>query len=276
MMQEYILMILSRKEIKSMSNWMQGLQSILGAVQDNMAQDNAVRQNNATPGNAPANAAGQFGDLGNLGGALGGFLNKDNLSKLLGPAALGGLAGALMGNSKNNGAAQKALLLSGGAALGMFAWDRYKKQIEAALMAKAGQSSPAAAQSFASSSVSQPDERARRLIQAMIFAARSDGNMDDGERLAIEQKVRSLSLGAAAEQGVQEAMQVPVDPETIAKEVDNADEALEVYIVSRSVIHEDQFMERNYLQALAKALNIPEDVQQGIESDIRKVANNAG
>ena len=258
-----------------MSNWMQDLQSILGAVQGNMAQNNAARQNNATLGNASTNAAGQFGDLGNLGGALGSYLNKDNLSKLLGPAALGGLAGALMGNSKSNGAAQKALLLSGGAALGMFAWDRYKKQIEEALMTKAGQSSPAAAQS-SSLPVSQPDERARRLIQAMIFAARSDGNMDDNERQAIEQKVGSLSLGAATEQVVQEAMQAPVDPETIAKEVGNADEALETYIVSRSVIHEDQFMERNYLQALAKALNIPDNVQQGIESDIQKAAINAG
>ena len=260
-----------------MDNWMQGLQSILGVVQGNMAQNNAAQQNSTTQGGISTNAAGQFGGLGNLGGALGSYLNKDNLSKLLGPAALGGLAGALMGNSKSGGTAQKALLLGGGAALGMFAWDRYKKQIEEALAAKTGQPFPATAgPSSVQPVASQPDERAKRLIHAMIFAARSDGNMDDNERTAIEQKVKSLSLGADTEQIVQKAMRMPVDPETIAGEVKNADEALETYVVSRSVINEDQFMERNYLQALAKALNIPDNVQQGIEADIQKAVSSAG
>ena len=33
----------------------------------------------------------------------------------------------------------------------------------------------------------------------------------------------------------------------------------------------DHFMERSYLDALAKALGIPDDVKQGLEKDVRSV-----
>ena len=248
-----------------MSNWMQGLQSILSTVQEDMTEGAATRTY-AQQGYA-AQQPGDGGQQNTMEGVLGSLLNKDNLSKLLGPAALGGLAGALMGGrggANNSGGMGKALLLSGGAALGMMALDRYKKQVEQAQAQNPRMS--------AQQPASPIDERIKRLITAMVFAARADGNMDEGERQAVEQKVKSLSLGPDGERAVQQAMTVPVDPNALAVGVKNADEALETYLVSRSVVNVDQFMERNYLQALAKALNIPESVQQGIEADIAKAA----
>lgn len=243
-----------------MANWMQDLQSIFNAAQGDNGPVDPSQEVAAT------RAADRNGGLGGL---LGGYLNNENLTKLLGPTALGGLAGALMGGGSKNNIAQKVLLLGGGA-LGMLALDRYRKQTEAARAPQGGGAGAAGAGSNAAPS--QVDERVRRLIQAMVFAARADGNLDADEHRAIEEKVKSLSLGADAERAVAEAMRAPVDPNALAAGVKNADEALELYIVSRSVVDVDQFMERNYLQALAKALSIPESVQQGIESDIAAAA----
>lgn len=243
-----------------MANWMQDLQGLFNAVQENLGQ--AASQQEADAARAAESGGG-------LGGLFGGYLNNENLTKLLGPTALGGLAGALMGGGSKNGLAQKVLLLGGGA-LGMLALDRYRKQTEAARASQGAQG--IAAEGNIGTASSRVDERVERLIRAMAFAARADGNLDADEHRAIAEKVKSLSLGADAERVVAEAMRAPVDPNALAAGVKNADEALELYIVSRSVVDVDQFMERNYLQALAKALSIPESVQQGIESDIAAAA----
>ena len=69
---------------------------------------------------------------------------------------------------------------------------------------------------------------------------------------------------------MQEALDQPLNPELIARSVQNEDEALEVYYLSCTVIDVDHFMERGYLDALAQALKIPADVKRGIESDVNE------
>ena len=69
---------------------------------------------------------------------------------------------------------------------------------------------------------------------------------------------------------MQEALDQPLNPELIARSVQNEDEALEVYYLSCLVIDVDHFMERGYLDALAQALKIPADVKRGIESDVNE------
>lgn len=241
-----------------MDNWMQNLQSILSMAQGGNAQNAAARS-----------ASSQRSTATDL---LGGLLTPDNLTKILGPSALGGLAGALMGGSKG-GSGKKALLL-GGTVLGMLALDSYKKQVEAANRTQSGGLGFAAAppQTAANPPAQNEGMQITRLLRAMVFATRADGHMDDKERAAIGQKLNELSMGPEAERIVTEAMQIPVDPNLVANGVSDADEALELYLVSRSVIDVDQFMERNYLSALANALRIPENVQQAIEADIAKAA----
>ena len=228
-----------------MSDWMQNLQSLLGGVQ-----------------NALGNADGNGKNAQFTPEALGNYLTQGNLTKLFTPAVLGGLAGVLLGADKTGKTARQALLMGGSAALGAFAWDRYKKQMQAANPEKAAQA--------AQSTPTPVNERAKRLIRALVFAAKSDGHIDDGELQAIHQKVKELSLGEDTEQLIKQAIDQPLDPAAMAQGIQNEDEALEVYVVSRSVIDVDQFMESNYLDALAKALNIPDNVKKEIDADVAK------
>lgn len=174
------------------------------------------------------------------------------LDGLLGPAALGGLLGALVTSKGARGMAGGALLAGTGAML----WNKYKESISSA-----NADNPNFGQA-----PSTVGERAERLIRALVFAAKCDGHIDDKERQAIQKGIKELNIGPEAERLVQRAMDEPLDPALIANGVKSADEALEIYAVSCAVITPDHFMERSYLDALAKALNIPADVKAELES----------
>ncbi|MEH0884763.1 tellurite resistance TerB family protein [Enterobacter sp. UNJFSC 003] len=189
---------------------------------------------------------------------------EQGLSKLLVPGALGGLAGLLVANKSSRKLLAKygtgALLAGGGAIAGTVLWNKYKDKIRTA-----HQDEPQFGQH-----ASPMDLRTERLILALVFAAKSDGHIDDKERAAIEQQ---LSEAGVEEQGrslVAQAIEQPLDPQRLAQSVKNEEEALELYFLSCAAIDVDHFMERSYLNALGDALKIPQEVREGIEQDIKQ------
>ncbi|CAO96548.1 tellurite resistance TerB family protein [Erwinia tasmaniensis] len=187
----------------------------------------------------------------------------EGLSKMLAPGALGGLAGLLVASKSSRKLLAKygtnALIIGGGAVAGSVLWNKYKQRVR-----ETHQQSP----QFGEQST-PVDRRAERLIEALVFAAKSDGHIDHDERRAIDEHILQSGLGTQAEQLVQRAIAQPLDPHRLAADVKNEEEALEVYFLSNLVIDVDHFMERSYLQALGDALKIPQDVRESIERDIR-------
>ena len=178
---------------------------------------------------------------------------EQGLSKLV-PGALGGLAGLLVANKSSRKLLAKygtgALLAGGGAIAGTVLWNKYKDDY--------GQHT------------SPLDLRTERLILALVFAAKSDGHIDDKERSAIEQQLREAGVEEQGRTLVAQAIEQPLDPQRLAQSVKNEEEALELYFLSCAAIDIDHFMERSYLNALGDALKIPQDVRDGIEKDIRE------
>ncbi|HFF1622154.1 TPA: tellurite resistance TerB family protein, partial [Yersinia enterocolitica] len=97
-----------------------------------------------------------------------------------------------------------------------------------------------------------------------------DGHIDAKERSIIEQNMREAGISEQGERLVQQAIDQPLDPQLLARDIQNEEEALELYFLSCAVIDVDHFMERSYLAALGDALKIPQDVRDGIEQDIRE------
>ena len=186
------------------------------------------------------------------------------LSKLLVPGALGGLAGLLVANKSSRKLLAKygtgALLAGGGAIAGTVLWNKYKDRVRAA-----HQDEP-----HFGEETSPLDLRTERLILALVFAAKSDGHIDDKERAAIEQQMREAGVEEQGRTLVAQAIEQPLDPQRLAQSVQNKEEALELYFLSCAAIDIDHFMERSYLNALGDALKIPQDVREGIEQDIRE------
>lgn len=185
------------------------------------------------------------------------------LNDMLAPGALGGLAGLLIASKKSRKLLTeyggKALIIGGGAAAGAVLWNKYKQRVRDTHQNEAGfgeLQTPA-------------DQRAERLVTALVFAAKSDGHIDDRERAAIERSIHESGYGQEAEALIQKAINRPLDPAWLAADVKNEDEALELYFLSCAAIDVDHFMERSYLTALGDALKIPQDVRDGIENDLR-------
>ncbi|MBW4200440.1 tellurite resistance TerB family protein [Enterobacter cloacae subsp. cloacae] len=186
------------------------------------------------------------------------------LSKLLVPGALGGLAGLLVANKSSRKLLAKygtgALLAGGGAIAGTVLWNKYKDRVRTA-----HSDEPDYGQH-----TSPLDLRTERLILALVFAAKSDGHIDEKERSAIEQQLREAGVEEQGRALVAKAIEQPLDPQRLAQNVKNEEEALELYFLSCAAIDIDHFMERSYLNALGDALKIPQDVRDGIEKDIRE------
>lgn len=184
------------------------------------------------------------------------------LSDMLAPGALGGLATMLIASKSSRKLLTKyggkALLLGGGAAAGAVLWNKYKQRIRETHQDEPG---------FGAAQT-PVDLRAERLVTALVFAAKSDGHIDERERAAIEQNIHQSGYGQDAERLIQQAMNRPLDPQWLAAEVKNEEEALELYFLSCAAIDVDHFMEKSYLSALGDALKIPHDVRDDIQKDI--------
>ncbi len=186
------------------------------------------------------------------------------LQKLLVPGALGGLAGLLVASKSSRKLLAKygtgALLVGGGAVAGTLLWNKYKDRIRDAHQGEAQygrQSSPL-------------DVRTERLVLALVFAAKSDGHIDDNERAVIEQHLREAGVEEQGRALIAQAIEQPLDPARLAQGVQNEEEALELWYLSCAAIDIDHFMERSYLNALGDALKIPQNVREEIEQDIKQ------
>ncbi|MCS5809070.1 DUF533 domain-containing protein [Klebsiella pneumoniae subsp. pneumoniae] len=110
------------------------------------------------------------------------------------------------------------------------------------------------------------DPRSVRLITALVFAAKSDGHIDDHERANIETQLRAANIDVQARVLIDQALAQPLDPQRLAEGIIDPQEALEIYHVSCAVIDIDHFMERSYLNALGDALALPKDVRADIRT----------
>lgn len=187
----------------------------------------------------------------------------EGLSKMLAPGALGGLAGLLIASKSSRNLLSKygknALIIGGSAAAGAVLWKKYKDRV-----VQTHQDEPQFGQ------LQTPvDRRAERLVQALVFAAKSDGHIDAQERKALDDHIHQAGLGANGEKLIQQAIDMPLDPQKLAQDVKNEEEALELYFLSNLVIDVDHFMERSYLQALGDQLKIPQDVRDSMAQDIQ-------
>lgn len=139
-------------------------------------------------GSQPETSGGGFGNI--FGQILGG-LTGGGSGSVLGTSALGGLVGALLGNKGVKGAAGGAIL-AGGIQL----WNQYRKRLqEESARSDSGpiyQQPPAfqPTEDNASASPASPvsDDQISRIIRALVYAAKSDGRVDSGEKKRLWKK----------------------------------------------------------------------------------------
>lgn len=105
------------------------------------------------------------------------------------------------------------------------------------------------------------------LVRAMIAAARADGHIDETERQHISDHLSELGLRDTARY-IDGELARPLDPHALAREVTDMEQATEIYFASLLAIEVDHFMERGYLDELARALRLDPDLKGRIEQQV--------
>lgn len=184
--------------------------------------------------------------------------NSSSLKTLGAGAVGGGLIGMLMGSKKSKKMTKKigsgALKVGGAAALGALAYKVYNDW-------QAKQSGQGVHETF------DPDDSKHSvlILKSMIGAAKADGHVDEEEMARIEQALADMGADEHARQLVQQELNKPLDPAEIANQATSPQQASEIYLASLIVADEQNFMEKAYLQELAKQLQLSPEVTQQLE-----------
>ncbi|MCH5277163.1 MAG: tellurite resistance TerB family protein [Desulfovibrionaceae bacterium] len=226
-----------------------------------------------------------LGELGGVGRSVMDSLARNNRADMLGAGAVGGLLGALLGRGGRD-LAGTALTLGGTAVAGTLAWNFYKKW--AARNAAPGAPAPAGwnagsvspsksapAPGADSSGQGAGEDSAALLLEAMVFAARADGHIDETERARIDQAVRQMFPDQDLAALLDPLMTRPIDPRALAGRVRSPEQARDLYRLSCAIVDTNQFMARSYLNGLADALGLGSEERARMEAEAAAAGNGA-
>ncbi len=174
-------------------------------------------------------------------------------------AAVGGVLALLLGTGVGRRIAGPMLKIGGIAAVGTIGYSAYKKW-QANHSASAEPGKP-----INELSADAASNRSLLLIRAMVAAANADGHIDENERRSIMTRIESLKLTADEHDTLKKEIDRPRTPEELATMSDSLCAASEIYLTSLLVIDEKDTDERNYLNQLAKSLNLPWDLVKQLE-----------
>ena len=197
--------------------------------------------------------------------------------------ALGALLDALLGKGSPE-LAGTALALGGTASVSTLAWSFYKKwsrdnarhATNGAQPAYASpertlirivQDSPDATEP-AANRVEDPAV-ARLLIRALIDACRASGSLDDRECRRVGDAVRRVNPDPRLSALLDGFLRDPVDLNVLADQLRSRDQAQDLYRLSCALVDPGLPQEREYLNRLADALDIPSAVKEKIEAEAR-------
>lgn len=186
-------------------------------------------------------------------------------------AATGGALGLLLGSKRGRSFGGKALKYGSVAALGVVASRAYGAW--QARQAQTPGAAPAPAiQPFESLPAPEIEQHSRAMLTAMIAASKSDGHLDERERGLLEAELGRLEADLAQRRWVEEEVRRPLDPAAVARAATSPQVASEMYLASLLIADDTGFMERAYLDELARQLQLPADLKAELEAQSRAAA----
>ncbi len=172
-----------------------------------------------------------------------------------GAIAAGALA-ILLGTKTGRKVTGSAIKLGSIAAIGGVAWKAYQIYQEKNGHANSGNVMP-----INELKDKEAQQRSVVLLTAMIAAAKVDGHVGDEEMAEINKQIKNLGLEGDTAKIIQKELAKPLDIEAIAALAEGEEaKAAEIYLVSAVVTDKENEKERQYLDDLAKAMKIPEEL----------------
>ncbi|MCP5149817.1 MAG: tellurite resistance TerB family protein [Ectothiorhodospiraceae bacterium] len=186
----------------------------------------------------------------------------------LGKGALaGGALGLLLGNKRLRKMGGNVALYGGVAALGALAYKAYGEW-------QRGQAGAPAAPPRTVDRLpgAEAEQHSRAILKALIAAAKADGHVDARERGLIEDEMGRL---AASDPQLREwlaaELERPLDPAEVASVASTPELAAEMYLASLLAVDDQSYMERAYLDELARRMGIDDGLRQRLEAQVRGI-----
>ncbi|KRA76983.1 hypothetical protein ASD78_05055 [Lysobacter sp. Root667] len=224
-------------------------------------------------------AQNSLGGAGGLEGLLGGgkpparYDGKEEKRGLLdagfpggdfGKGALaGGALGLLLGNKKMRKMGGKLALYGGVAAVGVLAYKAYGEY------RKQQDGSAAEPQTVDRLPPPQAELHSQAILKALVAAAKADGHIDQREREVIEGEFTRIDNDPALRQWLHAELEKPLDPAEVARAASTPEMASEMYLASLLAADEQSFMERAYLDELARQLKIDDALKARLEAQLQ-------
>jgi len=206
-----------------------------------------------------------------LGDVLGGQSGKGGLGSLLSGAGGGALAagamGLLLGSKKARKYGGKVLTYGGLAALGVVAYKAYGNW-----QARQGTATTHEPRTLDRLPPAQAEQHSQAVLRALVAAAKSDGHIDERERALIEGEFVRLDNDRALQQWLHAELNKPLDPAEVAAAAQTPEMAAEMYLASVMMVDQENFMERAYLDELARQLRLDATLRQELEEQARLAA----
>jgi uncharacterized membrane protein YebE (DUF533 family) len=210
------------------------------------------------------------GALQNAGNRANASAGGNPLGALLTGAGGGALAagtiGVLMGSKKARKMSGTALKYGGLAALGLVAYKAFSS------WQQNNASAPQVSQPRTVDRVPalEAEFHGKAVLRAIIAAAKADGHIDDRERQLIDQSIAQLTSDQELQSWVDQELRKPMDPAEIATSATTPEIAAEMYLASLLMVDEENFMERAYLDELARKMNMDPSFKLELERQARQ------
>lgn len=209
-------------------------------------------------------AGGQPGRATDKGlpGSLGSLLSGAG-----GGALAAGAMGLLLGSKKARKVGGTVLTYGGLAALGVLAYKAYGNW-----QAQQANAAPGEPRTVDRLPPAQIEQHSQAILQALVAAAKADGHVDARERELIEGEFVKLGNDQALQQWLHAELNKPLDPAEVARAAATPEMAAEMYIASVLMVDEENFMEKAYLDELARQLRLDPGLREELERQVRQAA----
>lgn len=182
-------------------------------------------------------------------------------------ALAGGALGLLLGNKKVRKYGGQAALYGGVAALGVLAYKAYGNW-----QAQQGAAPSGEPRTVDRLPAAEAEVHSQGILKALVAAAKADGHVDEQERVLIEGEFERLAPGDDFTGWLHAELQRPLDPADVARAAQTPEMAAEMYLASALVVDDAQFMERAYLDELARQLSLDAGLKAELEAQVKAAA----
>jgi uncharacterized membrane protein YebE (DUF533 family) len=110
------------------------------------------------------------------------------------------------------------------------------------------------------------------ILKALVAAAKADGHVDERERALIEGEFTKLDNDQQLQQWLHAELSKPLDPTEVARAASTPEMAAEMYIASVMLVDEESFMEKSYLDELARQLKLEPGLKAELEKQVRQAS----